>query len=233
MRLPSKSAHRADKALARIRRAPTGIVMIISHLHKFIFVAVPKTGTHSVRQALRERMGDEDVEQVGLFVAKAFPQPELAKLRHGHITLKQVQPFLPEDDFRAYFKFGFVRNPFDRFVSYCAFMTRDKDVFKREPQSVMRHLLFEAPPHNHILFQSQHQFLIGADDALISDYIGRVEEMQEGYDEICERIGISPRPLDKVNGSHRGDYRDYYDQQLIDGVAKRYARDLELFGYDF
>lgn len=47
--------------------------MIISHLHRFIFVAVPKTGTHSVRQALREQMGDDDLEQVGLFVNKRFP----------------------------------------------------------------------------------------------------------------------------------------------------------------
>ncbi len=216
-----------------IGRLPTGNSMIISHLHKFIFVAVPKTGTHSVRQALREQMGEEDIEQVGLFVAKAFPEPELAKLRHGHITLKQVQPFLPASDFQTYFKFGFVRNPFDRFVSYCAFMTRDQDIFERDPKAVMRHLLFEAPPQNHILFQPQHHFLVGSDDTLSTDYVGRVEEMQEGYDEICKRIGISPRPLDKVNGSRRGDFREYYDQQLIDGVAKRYARDLELFGYDF
>jgi len=207
--------------------------MIISRLHNFIFVAVPKTGTHSVRQALREHMAEDDLEQVGLFVAKKFPMPEMAKLRHGHIALAQIQPFLEPQDFHSYFKFGFVRNPFDRFVSYCAFMTRDQDFFEHEPQQVMRHILFEAPPYDHILFQSQHQFLVGADGALISDYVGRSEQMQASYDEICKRIGIASRPLDKVNSSRRGDYRDYYDQQLIDGVAKLYARDLELFGYDF
>ena len=42
--------------------------MIISPLHKFIFAAIPKTGTHAVRQALREHMGPQDMEQVGLFV---------------------------------------------------------------------------------------------------------------------------------------------------------------------
>ena len=47
--------------------------MIVSHRHRFIFAAVPKTGTHAVRQALREQMGDEDLEQVGLFVNKRFP----------------------------------------------------------------------------------------------------------------------------------------------------------------
>ena len=137
------------------------------------------------------------------------------------------------DRFHSYFKFGFVRNPFDRFVSYCAFMTRDQDIFQRHPSRVMHHLLFDAPPHDHILFQPQHQYLVGGDGELLSDYVGRIERMQEDFDEICQRIRIPSRALDKVNSSRRGDYRDYYDQQLIDGVAKLYARDLDLFGYDF
>jgi len=67
--------------------------MIISHAHRFIFAAVPKTGTHSVRQALREQMGEEDVEQVILFVDKRFLWPDLAVIRHGHLALRQVRPF--------------------------------------------------------------------------------------------------------------------------------------------
>ncbi|MBL2103942.1 sulfotransferase, partial [Klebsiella pneumoniae] len=77
----------------------------------------PKTGTHSVRQALRERMADGDLEQVGLFVDRRFPWPELAAIRHGHLGLRQVAPFLGGEAMRSYFKFAFVRNPFDRFVS--------------------------------------------------------------------------------------------------------------------
>lgn len=207
--------------------------MIVSSLHKFIFVAVPKTGTHSVRQALREQMGEEDIEQVGLFVNKRFPMPELAAIRHGHLTLRQVKPFLPAADFQSYFKFGFVRNPFDRFISYCAFMTRDQDVFERDPKAVMRHLLFTAPPRDHILFQPQHQFFVDDDGEMVSDYVGRIEQMQSSYEEICRRIGIPSRALDRVNATRRGDYRDYYDQQLIDGVATLYARDLDQFGYAF
>ena len=207
--------------------------MIISHRHKFIFVAVPKTGTHSVRQALREQMGEEDIEQVRLFENKRFPMEELADIRHGHLTLAQVRPHLPAEDFDAYFKFGFVRNPFDRFISYCAFMTRDQDIFERDPKAVMRHLLFVEPPRGHILFQPQHSFFTDADGKLLSDQVGRIEQMQASYDAICTRIGIPSRALDKVNSTRRGDYRDYYDQQLIDGVTALYARDLELFDYSF
>ena len=207
--------------------------MIISHQHRFVFAAIPKTGTHSVRQALREHMSAEDLEQVGLFVNKRFPFEELAAIKHGHITLEQIRPFLGEDAFNSYLKFAFVRNPFDRFVSYCAFMTRANDAFNRNPQAVMRHILFEVRPMNHILFVPQHTFVTDAEGRLLADMVGRVEEMQASYELICERIGIPSRGLDQVNSSRRGSYRDYYDQQLIDGVAELYRRDLELFGYQF
>ena len=208
--------------------------MIVSHRHRFIFAAVPKTGTHSVRQALREQLGDEDVEQVGLFVDKRFPWEDLAAIRHGHLSLQQVRPYLGEEAFADYFKFAFVRDPFDRFVSYCAFMLRGGEVFQQQPREVMRHFLFVEPPEHHILFQPQASLLVGEDGkTLLTDAIGRVEDMQASYDAICSRIGIASRPLDRVNGSKHNDHRHYYDQALIDGVAARYAQDLELFGYTF
>jgi hypothetical protein len=206
--------------------------MIISSLHKFIFVAIPKTGTHSVRQALRQHMGPQDLEQVGLFVKKHFPIPELARLQHGHLSLMQIRPYLRNEEWQGFFKFAFVRNPFDRFVSYCAFMTRDQGSFERDPKGVMRHFLAQ-PPLQHLLFQPQHLLIIDQEGKLLTDQVGRVEEMQRSYDEICERIGIPTAVLDKVNSSKRADYRQYYDQALIDGVAKLYERDLELFGYEF
>jgi hypothetical protein len=96
----------------------------------------------------------------------------------------------------------------------------------------MRHFLAN-PPQKHILFQPQHSFVTAPDGSLLTDYLGRVEQMQQSYDEIAQRIGIPTQQLDKVNSSKREDYRDYYDQRLIDGVAKLYARDIELFGYEF
>jgi hypothetical protein len=208
--------------------------VIVSHRHRFIFAAVPKTGTHSVRQALREQLGDEDVEQVRLFVEKRFPWADLAAIQHGHLSLRQVRPYLGEDAFGSYFKFAFVRNPFDRFISYCAFMLRGGEVFQQQPQDVMRHFLLEAPPEQHILFQPQAALLTGDDGkTLVADGIGHVEDMQGSYDAICARIGIPSRLLDRVNGSRHGDYRLYYDQALIDAVSVRYAQDLDLFGYNF
>lgn len=206
--------------------------MILSIKHRFIFVAIPKTGTHAVRQALREHLGPNDMEQVGLFVQKRFPIPELAQLQHGHLSLEQVRPFMAADEFSGFFKFAFVRNPFDRFISYCAFTTRALKQFEADPKRVMRRYI-DNPPWQHILFQPQHRFVTDDAGRLLTDYVGRVEQMQESYDEAARRLGIPTATLEKVNVSERRDYRDYYDEALIAGVAKLYARDLELFGYDF
>lgn len=205
--------------------------MIISHKHRFIFAAIPKTGTHSVRRALRVHMGAEDEEQVRLFVEKSLPYEELAAMRHGHISLEQLRPHIGSDIFRGYFKFAFVRNPFDRFISYCSFMTRDIGAFDQDPKRVMRLMLAQAP--RHVWFEPQHVFVVDADGGMLADEIGRVEDMQESYDRICARIGIPSAALEKANASRRGDYRGYYDDQLVEAVAKLYARDLEIFGYQF
>ena len=207
--------------------------MIISHQHKFIFAAIPKTGTHSVRRALREHLGQEDDEQVGLFVQKRMAIPEIAAIGHGHISLRQIRPHIGEEAFASYFKFAFVRNPFDRFVSYCAFMTRDDGAFLRNPKEIMRYFLFKQRPDDHLLFQPQHIFVTDETGQLLADQMGRVEEMQTSYDAIAARLGFASTPLEKVNSSRHNEYRGYYDAELINGVADYYARDLELFGYTF
>jgi len=207
--------------------------MIVSHAHRFVFVAIPKTGTHAVRQALRSHLADGDMEQAGLMVRKQFPIPELAAIGHGHIRLAELRPHLPTDRFDACFKFAFVRNPFDRFVSYCAFATRETGEFTQRPREVMRRVLFEIRPLKHVLFWPQHVFLTDEQGALLSDHVGRTETMQQSYDDICVRLGLPSTSLERVNGSTRGDYRQYYDAPLIDAVAALYRRDLELFDYAF
>lgn len=213
--------------------ATADLIMIISHAHQFIFVPVPKTGTHAVRQALREHLGPDDIEQVGLFVEKKFPYPEIARLRHGHLSLRDVRPYIGEDLVDRYFSFAFVRNPFDRFVSYCAFMTREHGAFDRDPRGTMRRILFELRPMQHIHFMPQYTMLVAEDGSLEVDYVGRVEMLQQGYDEVCALIGMPTRALDRVNASRRGDYRQYFDAELVDAVATLYQRDLELFDYTF
>ncbi|MDB5973192.1 MAG: Sulfotransferase family [Hydrocarboniphaga sp.] len=207
--------------------------MIISHKHQYIFFAIPKTGTHSVRQALRLHAGDQDLEQVGLFVQKRFPFPEFAGIRHGHISARQIRPVLGDATFNQYLKFAFVRNPYERFVSYCAFMTRSGDEFKIEPRAVMKHVISSDGLLAHLLCRPQHEFIVDDTGHVAMDYVGRNETMQLSYDIITDRLGLPKETLTRANSSEHRPWPEYYDRDLIDSVGKIYRRDLELFGYEF
>ena len=205
--------------------------MIISNTHRFIFFAVPKTGTHSIRRALRPQLGDDDHEQVALFERKKLPFKETRHIEHGHLSARQIRPVLGEDIFQAYFKFAFVRDPFDRFVSYCAFMSREDGAFKRDPMAFMKHVIRVIRPYRHLLFRPQFEFLCDDHGQPVMDFVGRVECMQDDFDAICDRLGLQQTSLGKANTSERGDYRQYYDDELVEMVGRLYRRDLELFGY--
>jgi Sulfotransferase family len=207
--------------------------MIISHQHRFIFFAVPKTGTHSVRQALREQLGEQDLEQVGLFVKKRFPFPEFANIPHGHISATEIRPVLGEQVFGEYLKFGFVRNPFDRFVSYCAFMARDTNYMETTPVQFMKHVIRVLNPVGEMLYRPQHTFLTHADGTLAMDVVGRNETMQASYDAICARLGMPSAELGRANASRHRPWQEYYDRDLIGWVSELYRKDLDLFDYRF
>ncbi len=207
--------------------------MIISHRHKFIFFAVPKTGTHAVRFALRPHLGKDDEEQVGLYVKRRMPQAELAKLRHGHITCQQAKSVLGDEVWDNYFKFAFVRNPFDRFVSYCAFLKRQNRAFQKDPLPRMKETLQSPQAHGHILFRPQSELLCDGQGNVMVDFVGRYEDFQNYFDEACFRIGIPTQPLEHVNASRHRNFWEYYDEELKEAVAEFYRKDLEIFGYSF
>ncbi len=205
--------------------------MIISHKHKFIFFAIPKTGTHSVRQALREHLGPEDLEQVGLFVQKRFSFPELKDFISGHVSARQIRPAVGDAIFNSYFKFAFVRNPFDRFVSYCSFMSRDNGAFLAQPKAFMKHVITQVKPVDHLLYRPQSYFVVDDADRLAIDFVGRNESMQDSYNEICRKLGIPTAQLGVVNSSQHRPYMEYYDEETYSLVADLYGKDIDIFGY--
>ncbi len=207
--------------------------VIISHQHQFIFFAVPKTGTHSIRQALRPHLGAGDEEQARLFEQHSFSHPELKAIGHGHISVAQVKPVLGDDVFERYFKFAFVRNPWDRFVSFCAFISRTTGQFEENPHGFMAQMIHSPPPLQQMLYQPQSALLTDVDGRLTMDFVGHVETMERDYKSICERLQLQPRPLEQVNGSRHRPYADYYNQPLRDLVAGKYRQDIEMFGYNF
>ena len=205
--------------------------MIVSHKHRFIFFAQPRTGTHSIRAALQPHLGAGDWQQQALTRTLSLPIPELARIGHGHISLEQVQACLPHETWREYFKFAMVRNPYERYVSACTFLNRVNPDYAGRETTFMKTALTRQRFRRRALVRPQTTMLVDGDGIVGMDFVGRYERLQNDFDRACERIGIPARSLTRRNASHHGDYRRYYDETLLEQVNDFYRADFEHFDY--
>ena len=205
-------------------------LLIISHKYKFIYIGIPKTATRSMRDAFH---GDN-------------------ASRYG-TEIYETRPafFKALEDYPDYYKFSFVRNPYARVLSCYNSKIGHKDLsllkrarilsFYKGLEAGMRFEDFAkwlnteegqdqcADRH----WMSQNRFLY-MDGQSICDFIGKYENLEQDLETLAGKIGITPPTLSKggwISGA--SNYHDIYDDQTRDLIAKRYARDIELFNYKF
>lgn len=207
--------------------------MIVSHAKQFVFFAVPKTGTHALRELLSLHKGPEDWEQQILFGQQQSPIAEIAKIQHGHISVQQIAPHFDQASWQRYFKFAIVRNPFDRFISICFFLNRKNPLFLETPLQWMKSAIKVPRFRERVLVKPQYQQLTNTQGNIAMDYVGRYEVLQDSIDEICQRLQIETTQLQKRNTSEHKQYREYYDDELKSAVGKFYQEDLARFNYSY
>ena len=205
--------------------------MIVSHRHKFIFLAVPRTGTHAVRDALAPLLGEADWQQEALVRGVYSPVPTLARLGHGHVSAREAQAYLPGCAWRSYFKFAVVRNPYDRFVSVCAMLNRRNAGYAGNETAFVKRALGVPRFRARVLVRPQAQLLTDAAGEIAVDFVGRFETLQASFREACRRIGLPELALPSVNATDHAPYRAYYDDELVGMVSRFYEEDFAAFGY--
>ena len=206
--------------------------MIISHAHRFIFFAVPKTGTQAVRQALSTHLGPEDWQQHALYGQARLPIAALAAKGHGHLSVREVAPRLDRDTWNGYFKFAFVRNPYDRFVSVCAMLNKRNPGYRGRETAFMKSALTIPRFRQRVLVRPQVDMLLDETGKLGMDYVGRYETLQPCFGAICRQIGVAEVDLERSNPSEHDEFASYYDHELTAAVTAFYRRDFEALGYE-
>ncbi|MCW3836915.1 sulfotransferase family protein [Sphingomonas canadensis] len=203
--------------------------MIVSFSRKFVFVAVPKTGSQALRKRLRAGLSATDWEQATLTEQRLFPVAELAAIGHGHLTCRDIMPWLPPGMWEAFFTFGVVRHPFARFRSACGFYDPARFAASRDSNDEMKRLLDREG--DHFLFAPQHHFLCGDDGRIAVNTVARYERLAEDMTVITRRIGLAEAPLERVNVTRTAPTQAF-DVELRAMLTERYAQDFALFGYD-
>jgi hypothetical protein len=168
----------------------------------------------------------------------------------GHLRLQDYRLAMTRREYGEAFKFGFVRNPWDRLFSGYRYLKRggrrphDKhyagistERFDSFEDFVLGYLTEDidrrdrVPPH----FRSQSHFLcIGRDGPPGVDFIGRFERLDEDFIEVGQHLGVLTN-LPKHNARSDGEatYKDHYTEKMQQHVSKTYARDIFNFGYEF
>ena len=204
--------------------------MAIFHQHKCIFIHLPRTGGTTIHNAL------------GGGPKNHFPWHK----------------FKSDPEYNgvwdSYLKFATVRNPFDWLVSlynhpntlsgsqhrsqsHCPERGEPVNIAPvMTPTGPVKKRSFKDYARCPTLFHHESPYIsqsrtIGHD----IDFFIKFENLQQGFDKLCDKIGRSRSILKVVapTANRKKDYKTYYDSDLIRDVSKIFRKDLDRFRYSF
>lgn len=204
---------------------------MISDKHNYIFVHIPKSAGSSIEQVLlknEHNFSDETFDHVfwldklnceiknKFFIGKISGLPFAPQ----HCTPEKYERRFPEK-YIKYFKFTFVRNPWDKAVSEWKYFNKVENLNLTLRQSLMTQ--FPFPDHN------IHQTVFAKN----CDFIGRFENLQEDFNIVCNKIGIPRIKLPHDNKTKHKHYTEYYNDETREIVEQKFSKDIKYFGYKF
>lgn len=215
---------------------------IALHEYEALYFFIPKVACSSVKLAVADLINipSPDPENT-----QAFPH-------------KRNYPYVKRNDvlkkYNSYFRFAFVRNPWDRLFSgyqnkivgvrsgrfgggvLPRFLNKDSKKFHLEMSfNEFVEVVSELPDQQaDYHYRSQHTFLEDVDQNLLVNFIGKFETLSEDLERVRQEIHAPKLVLPHVMKTERQKiYRDYYDARSRFLVENRYKRDIEMFGYTF
>ena len=196
---------------------------MISIAKQSVFIHIPRTAGTTIEKIIEDESTICKRNQFGKFSVPL-----------NHLTLSQlaVGAFIPEKDMMSYFKFTFVRNPWDRFISEC-FCPHIRNIFDTcrdfEQRIEVGCSLATTGYGGHFL--SQTEFINHT--RLQLDFTGRYENLFTDVKMVLEKIGQSDTQFKVRKDSQRPHYREYYTHRTKKMVENAYGEDIERFKYRF
>jgi len=223
--------------------------MLISHRKQFIFIHIYKTAGTSVMDVfspysrLIDRMAYDYVFTRKLFgitnrlMGWGYDGMKQYTGFHKHAKAHEIKEKLENKLFDSYYKFSFVRNPYDFLVSLYFYSKQ----FERDPnRRVFKDMQYKNFLKRVISNKTacQLDFITDPNNGkVLVDYIGRFETLEKDIATIQERLDIKiGRSIKHMNPSFKrrsNDYKAYYDEESRDLVENHFQRDLDLLGYNF
>jgi hypothetical protein len=196
--------------------------------HKCIFIHVPKCAGISVSTSL------------------------FGNLSGGHVPIRTYSLIFNRLEFDTYFKFAFVRNPWDRVASgyfylrggaalpaisaHPGLLERVRTISRTYPDfdSFVNGWINKDNINDVFLFAPQYSYLCMNNKKPRVDFIGYFENLHDDYAYIKQQLGVGSDLL-LLNRSRPSEtsFVDLYSDATRRIVEEVYRDDIELFGYSF
>jgi chondroitin 4-sulfotransferase 11 len=162
----------------------------------------------------------------------------------GHATFDDYLRVFEPRAMLQYFKFTVVRNPWDRLVSAFHFLKgggfkpadrvwADAELGAYDTfDDFVRRWVNDTNIWKWYHFQPQYHYMIERRQKIALDFIGMVENIDEDFAYIANRVGVDCS-LPQTNRSDHSQYTEYYCSTTKQIVADVYRRDISLLGYSF
>lgn len=221
---------------------------MIAHDYRAMFVHVPKTAGQSVEMAFLNLAG-LSWEERGAFTLRQNQDRAIGPTALAHLLAAEYVALghMEQAAFDSYFKFSFVRNPWDRLVSEYLYRKADGRMpFSRFVREGLALTDIHLDRTRHMLPQTD--YLYDDEGRLLVDFVGRFETLQRDFAQVAKRLDLPELELPHRNMSRptpslwqrlfgkrraRQPYQTYYTESLREQVAEHYTTDIERFGYAF
>lgn len=179
----------------------------------FVFIHINKTGGSSISRALG--------------------------IERQHMPAFCVRNLIGETAWQSKFKFSIVRNPWDRVVSQYHYrlqanqqnIQEQKLSFNDWVKAVYRDQSVDLI-NSYAMFMPQWYWLSDMDGKLIIDYIARFEMLERDIDYVLKKLNINGS-IQHLRKSNRNHYREYFNNETVDIIAKWFDKDINHFGYSY
>jgi chondroitin 4-sulfotransferase 11 len=197
--------------------------VLISHKYKFIFIHIQKTAGTSISSVLDP------------FCEDSYPSLK-------HWSAARIMEKFGSEIWENYFKFTFIRNPYERLLSWYNMI--DKTRCNPNPNPFHEHIHKNTrsfsdfiamkdgflsrkgvPPQRISQFQ-----ILSVDDRIAVDFVGRYENLVGDFNYVCAKLNIGEKVLPHLNKYDRDDWVDCYTDEMIREV-NLFAREDFLYFY--
>jgi len=216
----------------------------INHDLKAVFIHVHKTGGTYISYMLHKYYGFKnyylrrpDHDKFCFNKKKTTKYINYENRVHGVYMYYKTSPDLNKkmgmtpEKWKTYYKFAFIRNPYDKIVSAWFHVNRFQIPFK----NFLNLDKFCNDVEYMHMFMSQSRSIINEKATIDLNFIGKFENLEEDFQKVLQNIGIKRIIHDinkKLNVRPHSSFEEYYtEQEVLDKVNKFLKEDFYLLDY--